>query len=92
MDQALFKLRMQQCILATDMARHMTDLNEVRAICEEIAPGTPILPQDLPLEAKERRRSKLLELAVHASDISFLTRPSKARMTQAYLLFEEFFR
>ena len=28
---------------------------------------------------------------VHASDISFLARPSKARITQAYLLFEEFF-
>lgn len=35
-EQALFKKRMQQCIMATDMSRHMGDINELKAICETI--------------------------------------------------------
>ena len=82
---------MQQCIYATDMSRHMADLNELKTIMEEIPQGTPILADDLPFEQKEMRRGKFLELAVHASDISFLSRPMEAQRTQAYALFEEFF-
>ena len=35
-EQALFKRRMQLCIMATDMSRHMNDLNELKAMCENI--------------------------------------------------------
>ena len=67
--------------MATDMSRHMTDLNEVKAICEQVPVGGKILPDDLPSEEREKRRQKVLELVVHASDISFLARPTEARRT-----------
>ena len=73
------------------MARHVSDLNELKAITEGLPPGAPIIPTDLPYDEKERRRQKLLELAVHASDISFLSRPLEVQKQQAYFLFEEFF-
>lgn len=82
---------MCQCILATDMARHMADLNDLKALAEEIPTGTQILPAGLPIEEQERRRKKLLELTMHASDISFLARPRDAQELQVNLLFEEFF-
>ena len=90
--QALFKKRMQQCILATDMSRHMSDLNSLKAPMEKVnEEGGAILPQELSEEEKESRRSEILELIVHASDISFLSRTFEASKTQAYALFEEFF-
>ena len=79
--------------MATDMSRHMGDINELKAICEEISAGDgQLLPDQINAEEKEKRKKKVLELVVHASDISFLARPREARLTQAYLLFEEFFR
>ena len=53
---AVFKKRMCQCILATDMARHMADLNDLKALVEEIPSGEPVLPPGLPFEEQERRR------------------------------------
>ena len=41
---AIFKKRMCQCILATDMARHMGDLNDLKALTEEIPSGTEVIP------------------------------------------------
>ena len=73
--QVLFKKRMQQCIYSTDMSRHVKDLNEVKALLEQIPEGTPILPLGLEEAEQENRKSKFLELVVHASDISFLSRP-----------------
>ena len=90
--QALFKKRMQQCILATDMSRHMSDLNSLKTLMEKIGEGGgKVLPPALPDEEKESRRSEILELIVHAADISFLSRTMEATKTQAYALFEEFF-
>ena len=39
-DQASFKKRMQGCILATDMSRHDSDLNEMKAIMDSVPEGT----------------------------------------------------
>ena len=39
-EQALFKKRMQGCILATDMSRHDSDLNEMKTIMDSIPEGT----------------------------------------------------
>ena len=39
--QVLFKKRMQQCIYSTDMSRHVKDLNEVKALLEQIPEGNP---------------------------------------------------
>ncbi len=69
----------------------MNDLNSLKAMLEEIPEGGQILPANLTSEEKENRRSRVLELCVHASDISFLSRTLEASKTQAYGLFEEFF-
>ena len=61
------------------MARHMSDINEIKTMLDEIPEGTPIISEDLPEEEKEKRKKRLLELTVHASDISFLARPQEAQ-------------
>ena len=73
-EQALFKKRMQGCILATDMARHMKDLTEMKDILESIPEGESLISDQMSEEEKEKRRAKVCELVVHASDISFLAR------------------
>ena len=73
-EQTLFKKRMQGCILATDMSRHISDLNEMKDILESIPEGDSLISEELSEEEKEKRRAKVCELMVHASDISFLAR------------------
>lgn len=70
---------MLQCILATDMARHMNDLNELKAIAEVVPSGTKLLPEGLDEDEKENRITKMLELTLHASDVSFLARPREVQ-------------
>ena len=60
------------------MARHMKDLNEIKGVIESIPEGEPLLPEGLDTEEHEKRKSCFLELVVHASDISFLSRPVEA--------------
>jgi len=59
------------------MSRHISDLNEVKALVESIPAGTPLIPEGLDKEHREKRKTKMLDLAIHASDISFLARPKK---------------
>ena len=83
---------MQGCILATDMSRHDSDLNEMKAIMDSVPEGTnQILTDEMSEEEKEKRRQRVCELVVHASDIGFSARTFQARKIQCYLLFEEFF-
>ena len=56
MQKLAFKLRMQQSIFSTDMARHMSDLNALKEMTEGLQAGAPIIPTDLPYEEKESRR------------------------------------
>ena len=65
---------MQQCIYATDMGRHMNDLNELKALVESIPEEAPLMPSKLDEAEKDKRRTQMLELTMHASDISFLAR------------------
>ena len=65
---------MQGCILATDMSRHISDLSEMKDIMESIPEGASLISDEMSEEEKEKRRSKVCELIVHASDISFLAR------------------
>ena len=57
------------------MAKHMEDINNLKLLMEEIPEGTPILPDGLESEEVEKRRKGMIQLTLHASDISFLTRP-----------------
>ena len=59
----LFKKRMQSCVLATDMARHMDDLKRVQAAVEE--------NEGKDKDGKSYDTQMILDLAVHASDVSF---------------------
>ena len=65
---------MQGCILATDMSGHMKDLSEMKDILESVPEGESLISDKLSEEDKEKRRAKVCELVVHASDISFLAR------------------
>ena len=73
------------------MAKHMDDINNLNVLLAEIPAGTPILPDGLSDVDCERRRKEIIQLTLHASDISFLMRPWETQKTQAYKLFEEFF-
>jgi len=77
--------------MATDMARHMTDLNEIKELIEQVPKGTAILPEGLADDERERRRTMMMCNTLHLADISFLARPFEAQQIQCYLLFEEFF-
>jgi len=84
---------MQSCIYATDMAKHMSIINDIKTIVEvpAAAAAFELLPEGLQ-EAQKKLRTKLaLELVVHASDLSFLGRPTEVQKVWAYLLFDEFF-
>ena len=70
---------MQGCILASDIAKHDTLINEVKNILDSIPDGDTIISDDLSEEEKERRKSKVCELVVHASDISVMARSTGAQ-------------
>ena len=72
----VFRKRMVSHILATDMAKHMGDLNEVKNIlAEHVAGGKRLVdPEVMDEQALVKRQQTFLDLAVHASDISFLAR------------------
>ena len=75
----LFKRRMMSSILATDMARHMTDLNEIKEFIAGLKEGDSLIEQtDMDTENREqiveKNKQRFLDLAVHASDVSFLCR------------------
>ena len=60
------------------MAAHMDDIQSLQALIAEIPEGTPALPEGMSEVEKESRRKSLIQLTLHASDISFLTRPWEA--------------
>lgn len=83
---------MQSCILATDMARHMGDLAELKSLVTEGKPASLIDP-DMDADAKFKRQQKFLDMAMHSSDISFLCREVPVFTKWVDLLFEdEFFK
>ena len=56
----------------------MDDIQSLQALIAEIPEGTPALPEGMSEVEKESRRKSLIQLTLHASDISFLTRPWEA--------------
>ena len=60
------------------MAKHMDDIKSLQALIEEIPAGTPIIHDNLSQAEVEKRRKGMMQLTLHASDISFLTRPFEA--------------
>jgi cAMP-specific phosphodiesterase 4 len=82
-------------ILATDMARHATDLGSFKTLLEQkkIKNGENVeLIVDHSSSAKEfDSKQQLIEICLHAADVSSQCRPFEVAKEWSYLLFEEFF-
>ena len=94
-DFKTFRKRMIGIILATDMARHVSDLATVRNLLEQkqvkggVNAGHLV---DTSSPAKEfDTKQQILELCVHAADVSTQCRPFGIAVEWTWLLFEEFF-
>ena len=91
-----FRKRMVGLILSTDMAKHMQDLTQFKNRCEnkqikmEDKNGSLFIDKSTPDTLFETQQ-QLLEIAIHASDLSYSTRHFGIVKTWVYLLFEEFF-
>ena len=91
----MFRKRMVGMILATDMARHVTDLGSFKSLLEtrEIKQGKNAEKLiDFSSAAKEfDSKQQLIEICLHAADVSSQCRPFEIAKEWSYLLFEEFF-
>lgn len=90
-----FRKRCVGMILATDMARHVTDLSSFKSLLEnrQIKGGTNAMRLiDHSTAAKEfDSKQQLMEICMHAADVSTQCRPFEIAHEWTYLLFEEFF-
>lgn len=94
-DFKTFRQRFIGIILATDMARHTSDLAKVKTFCERkgISNGSQ---RELLVDRESHKKEfdskqQLIEFAVHAADVSTQTRPFDVAVEWTVLLFEEFF-
>ena len=94
-DFKTFRQRFIGIILATDMARHTSDLNNMKTLIEqkEIIDGKN---QNLVVDKSSTKlefnsKQTLLEFVVHSADISTQTRTFDIAVEWTKLLFEEFF-
>ena len=83
-------------ILATDMARHITDLSSFKSLLESRSIKAGVNANkivDRSSAAKEfDSKQQLMEFCVHAADVSTQCRPFEIAHEWTYLLFEEFFK
>lgn len=91
----VFRKRMIGCILATDMAKHAADLSQLKSIVEakQIRQGQNA---DLVINRESdatlfKSQQFLLEITLHACDISQQTRPFDTVRKWTELLYDEFF-
>lgn len=94
-DFKTFRKRMIGIILATDMARHVSDLTSFQSLIEskQIKNGvnqSNIIETDSAKKEFDSRQI-LLEITVHAADVSTQVRPFDIACKWTWLLFEEFF-
>jgi hypothetical protein len=90
-----FRKRCVGMILATDMARHVTDLSSFKSILERrnIKNGenaTKIIDHSTAAQEFDSKQ-QLIEICLHAADVSTQCRPFEIAHEWTYLLFEEFF-
>ena len=94
-DLKTFRQRFIGIILATDMARHTSDLAKIKTLMESkgVSQGqNRELLVDHESHKKEfDSKQMLIEFAVHAADVSTQTRPFDLAVEWTKLLFEEFF-
>ena len=90
-----FRLRFIGTILATDMARHTSDLAKIKNVMmtKTVKNGAnrELLIDYETLKKEFDSKQVLIELCVHAADVSTQTRPFEVALEWTKLLFEEFF-
>jgi hypothetical protein len=83
-------------ILATDMARHVSDLASFKSLIEQRQIKEGVNSQkiiDRESATKEfDSKQQFLEICIHAADVSTQTRPFEIAHEWTYLLFDEFFK
>lgn len=94
-DLKTFRQRFIGIILATDMARHTSDLAKMKTIVEQKSiqngEGRQQLIDFTSNKTEFDTKQQLLEFCVHAADVSTQTRPFDVAVEWTKLLFEEFF-
>lgn len=82
-------------ILATDMARHVTDLSSFKEIlAQRSIKGGENADKIIDHESATKEfdsKQKIIEICLHAADVSTQCRPFEIAHEWTYLLFEEFF-
>ena len=82
-------------ILATDMARHTSDLAKIKTFLDQkgISNGNQreLLIDSTSAKTEFDTKQQIIEFAVHAADVSTQTRPFEVAVEWTILLFEEFF-
>lgn len=96
-DLKAFRKRMVGVILATDMAKHMEDLDTVKRRIEQLGITREAKNGDkfVNRETKQQlfdSQQHLLEISLHAADVSPPTRDFEITHEWTYLLFDEFFK
>jgi hypothetical protein len=94
-DFKTFRKRMIGIILATDMARHVADLASFKNLLDakQVKGGVnaeKLVDTETPAKEFDSKQ-QVLELFVHAADVSTQTRPFDIAVEWTWLLFEEFF-
>lgn len=94
-DFKTFRKRMIGIILATDMARHVADLASFKNLLDakQVKGGVnadKLVDTETPAKEFDSKQV-VLELFVHAADVSTQTRPFDIAVEWTWLLFEEFF-
>lgn len=94
-DFKTFRQRFIGIILATDMARHTSDMAKIKTIVDQkgISNGNK---RELLVDRESNKsefdsKQQLLEFSVHAADVSTQTRSFEIAVEWTKLLFEEFF-
>ena len=94
-DFRTFRKRMIGIVLATDMSKHFKDLTSIKALMAQkgvVEGKNQNLLIDRESATKEfDSKQQLIEMVVHAADVSTQVRPFKTALKWTWLLFEEFF-
>ena len=92
--QNRFKKRMQCCIYATDMGRHMDALNSMKEMLASLkvqSETDDIISESYAEMSVEDQQQKWCDLVVKFSDVSFQARDIAVSNMWLQLLFDEFF-
>jgi hypothetical protein len=94
-EKKVFRKRVIECILATDMSKHTTQISGFKQLIDQnqikAGSNTHTLLNKENEASLFRSQQDILNIICHASDISGATRPHEISATWTILLTEEFF-